>query len=251
MLEIYGLSDIGISRSLNEDSFYCAKNSAGDTLLLVCDGIGGAASGEVASQMAAGIISTLFEKAPVLEKDYEADEWIRMALNKANEQIYAKSMWTRKNRGMGTTAAGALITRKGTYIFNAGDSRVYALYPDGLIQMSEDHSIVQDLINQNKLTREQARNHVQKNTLTNALGVWRLFRVDVNKIKSDYSMLLICSDGLHGYVEENRIRRVLVSRQSLAEKASMLISLANAAGGFDNCTVVLAQKETSHGENSR
>lgn len=246
-MEFYGRTDVGIARSINEDSFYCGQNANGDILVLVCDGIGGAASGEVASSMAVRCISDAFGKAPVFEKDYEADEWIRMVLNKANDAIFSKSMWTRKNRGMGTTASGALICPIGTYIFNAGDSRVYALYEDGLIQMSEDHSYVQKLLNENKITAEEALHHEKRNTLTNALGVWRLFRIDVNKIKADYKALLICSDGLHGYVSERKIERVMEASFPIEEKAAMLIDMANAAGGQDNCTVVLTGKGYGYG----
>lgn len=247
MSEAFGISDIGIARAVNEDSCWYGTNANNDTLLLVCDGIGGAASGEVASQMAVSIISSLFEKAPAFKKDYEADDWIRMALNKANDAIFSKSMWTRKNRGMGTTAAGALICSIGTYIFNAGDSRVYALYSEGLVQMTEDHSYVQALVNENKITPREAANHAKRNTLTNALGVWRLFRIDVNKIKSDYAALLVCSDGLHGYVGLNKIEKVLCSKDSLEEKARTLIDFANASGGRDNCTVVLYGKGKDYG----
>lgn len=246
-MEFYGLTDIGRARTLNEDSFFCGRNQHGDILLLVCDGIGGAASGEVASGMAVKHISEAFMKAPVFKKDYEADEWIRMVLGKANDAIFSKSMWTRKNRGMGTTASGALVCRIGTYIFNAGDSRVYALYDDGLIQMSEDHSYVQELINKKKITPEEALTHEKHNTLTNALGVWRLFRVDVNKIKADYKGLLICSDGLHGYIPERKIERIMESDLVLQEKAQLMIDLANEAGGHDNCTVVLTGSGYGYG----
>lgn len=239
-MDFYAKSDIGIARDLNEDSVLAAVNDNKDILLMVCDGIGGAASGEVASQMAVEIVGTQFEKAPVFHRDYEADEWINMALSKANDAIYAKSMWSRKNRGMGTTASGVLITRIGTYIFNAGDSRVYALYDDGLIQMTEDHSYVQSLLNRHEITMEQAAGHKDKNTLTNALGIWRMFRLDVNKIKSDYQGLLVCSDGLHSYVPKSQIRRVMESHASLEEKAAGLIDMANAVGGRDNCTVIVS-----------
>lgn len=240
MIDVFGASDVGKTRELNEDSFLIQENEHGDQLLLVCDGIGGAASGEVASAMVCQIASEMFEKAPVFTKDYQVDEWIRKTMNKANDSIYAKSMWTRKNRGMGTTVAGCLICEHGTYIFNAGDSRVYALYSDGLIQMSEDHSYVQSLVNENRITTKEARNHEKRSALTNAIGVWRAFRLDVNKIKSNYKALLISSDGLHGYVAENKISRVLESSLSIRQKTGLLIELADQAGGLDNCTVIVS-----------
>ncbi len=248
MIEVYGLTDIGKTRELNEDNYLISSNRHGDQLLMVCDGIGGAASGEVASAMACDIVRESFEKAPYFNKDYEADDWIRRTLTKANDSIYAKSMWSRKNRGMGTTVAGVLICSIGTYIFNAGDSRIYALYEDGLIQMSEDHSYVQTLVNEHKITAREAREHEKRNALTNALGVWRMFRLDVNKIASDYACLLLCSDGLHTYVPEAKIIRTLESPLSLEAKVSLLIDLANAAGGQDNCTVILSGPGKNYGQ---
>lgn len=247
MMEVCGLTDPGISRQQNEDNLLMVSHPDGQILIMVCDGIGGAAAGEVASEMACQIVREQFEKAPVFEKDYQADEWLRRTLTRANDSIYSKSMWNRRNRGMGTTAAGALITPIGTYIFNAGDSRVYALYEDGLIQMSEDHSYVQSLVNENKITAREAKTHEKRNTLTNALGVWRAFRLDVNKIKANYRALLICSDGLHGYVPESKIQRIMESTASLQEQARQLIDLANAAGGPDNITVILTGPGKDYG----
>ena len=241
-MKSFGLSDIGLSRQVNEDSFLITENPNGDLLVAVCDGIGGSAAGEVASNLAVTLLGDQFQEAEPFKKDYEVDEWLRLALNRANDQIFAKSMWSKKNRGMGTTAVGAVITSIGTYIFNVGDSRLYALYEDGLIQMSEDHSVIQSLINQQKITPEEAIHHKKRNTLTNALGVWRVFRIDVNKIKSDYRMLLICSDGLSGFVDDGKIESILSLRAPLEEKSQILIDLANKAGGHDNCTVILVDR---------
>ncbi|WP_273234854.1 Stp1/IreP family PP2C-type Ser/Thr phosphatase [Ileibacterium valens] len=241
-MKSFGLSDIGLSRQVNEDSFLITENPNGDLLVAVCDGIGGSAAGEVASNLAVTLLGDQFQEAEPFKKDYEVDEWLRLALNRANDQIFAKSMWSKKNRGMGTTAVGAVITSIGTYIFNVGDSRLYALYEDGLIQMSEDHSVIQSLINQQKITPKEAIHHKKRNTLTNALGVWRVFRIDVNKIKSDYRMLLICSDGLSGYVDDGKIESILSLRAPLEEKTQILIDLANKAGGHDNCTVILVDR---------
>ena len=241
-MKSFGLSDIGLSRQVNEDSFLITENPNGDLLVAVCDGIGGSAAGEVASNLAVTLLGDQFQEAEPFKKDYEVDEWLRLALNRANDQIFAKSMWSKKNRGMGTTAVGAVITSIGTYIFNVGDSRLYALYEDGLIQMSEDHSVIQSLINKQKITPEEAIHHKKRNTLTNALGVWRVFRIDVNKIKSDYRMLLICSDGLSGYVDDGKIESILSLRAPLEEKTQILIDLANKAGGHDNCTVILVDR---------
>lgn len=242
-MEVYGSSDVGLMREINEDSYYYGTNARDEFCAAVFDGIGGSAAGEVASAMARRILKDQFLKAPKFEKDYEVDEWLRLVLSRANDAIFTKSMWSKKNRGMGTTAVGTLILDIGTYIFNAGDSRLYALYDDGLIQMSEDHSVIQNLINQRKITPEEALTHEKRNMLTNALGVWKFFKIDINKIKSDWKALLICSDGLSSYVKQEHLAKVMAADMSAQKKVNFLIQMAEEAGGHDNCTVIVIQKE--------
>lgn len=243
-MKVYANTDVGCTRKLNEDDFCVLQNQKDDLLAVVCDGIGGAAAGEVASSLAVSTFREEFLKVETFGKDQDVNAWIQNTLDLANERIYQKSMSNRKERGMGTTCVGALITQGNTYIFNVGDSRVYACYDDGLIQMSEDHSVIAQLMKEGKITREEAQNHAQRNTLTNALGVWHVFRVDTNKIEPGYSSLLICSDGLHGYVEHEKIYEVIANRKlSVEKKVDRLISMALQAGGYDNCTVILLENE--------
>ena len=113
-----------------------------------------------------------------------------------------------------------------------------------MIQMSEDHSVIAQLMKEGKITSEEAKTHAQRNTLTNALGVWHVFRVDTNKIESNYKSLLICSDGLHGYVEHDKIFSVIQNKKlSVPKKVDTLISMAIDAGGYDNCTVIVIENE--------
>lgn len=117
---ICSLTDPGKVRPVNEDSHLTMTNVHGDTLAVVCDGIGGSAAGEEASRIAVKTLQDAFKRAPVFEHDYEVDGWIRKVLHKANDQIYNRSMKNRKVRGMGTTAVGVLVASIGTYIFNVG-----------------------------------------------------------------------------------------------------------------------------------
>lgn len=241
---IYGKTDKGNIRSVNEDSYCIVESGCGDWLAAVCDGIGGCASGEQASKLAVQTLTKNFLKTDGFSHDYEVADWIRNTLHKANDAIYSRSMRYKKNRGMGTTAVGCIITSQATYVFNAGDSRIYAQYEDGLIQMSEDHSVIAQLLRENRITPEEAKTHSQRNTLTNALGVWRVFRIDINKIESDWKRLLICSDGLHGYVDGAEIADVMADDALDArEKAEMLVKMANNAGGADNVTVIVCEKD--------
>ena len=243
-MKVCGNTDIGLVRKSNEDDYCVTKNRNGDWLAVVCDGIGGSQAGEVASHIAVNCIYEEFMKAPDLTKDKRVSAFIQESLNKANDKIYTKSMHNKKQRGMGTTCVGVIITKKGTYIFNVGDSRLYALYPDGFIQMSEDHSVIAQLLKEGKLSYEEAKGHAQRNTLTSALGVWRVYRMDLHKIANNFKALILCSDGLHGYVDDSEIEAVLASEIfTLQEKVSILISRANQAGGLDNCTIVILEKE--------
>ena len=138
---------------------------------------------------------------------------------------------------------GVIKAHIGTFIFNVGDSRIYADYNNELIQMSEDHSVIAQLLKEGKITLDEAKSHPQKNTLTNALGVWHVFRIDINKIENTYKYLLV-SSGLHGYVEKKVISDIVHdSSLSLQEKTETLIARANQSGGYDNCTVILMEND--------
>lgn len=236
-------TDRGLTREVNEDNYALIRNERGDLLAAVCDGIGGSKAGEVASQIAVQALQEAFSQAPVFHRDYEVREFIQTALNEANDRIYNQSLFNLALKGMGTTCVGALVCQLGTYIFNVGDSRLYAHYSDGLIQMSEDHSVTGKLVREGKVSQTQALFHPQKNKLTNALGVWKVFRIDVNKIQPDYYQILLCSDGLSGYVRKQDIERVLFTDDSPAQKCENLINRAIMAGGQDNCTVIILEND--------
>lgn len=243
-MKIYANTDVGCKRQINEDDFCLLQNQQDDLLAVVCDGIGGAAAGEVASSLAIHTLRESFLQVDTFTSDAQVNEWIQSSLELANDRIYKKSMSNQKERGMGTTCVGCLITHGKTYVFNVGDSRLYAYYDDGLVQMTEDHSVIAQLIKEGKITKEEAKHHAQKNTLTNALGVWHVFRIDTNRIESNYKALLICSDGLHGYVGHDQIFCVIKDKKmETRQKVDTLLSLAVKAGGYDNCTVILLENE--------
>lgn len=236
-----GNTDVGRARINNEDDYCLTSNSHGDWIGIVCDGIGGSMAGEVASQIATKTMYESFLSAPVFEKDYEVSEWVEHVIQSANKKIYARSHLSKKMKGMGTTIVGIIITKNGSYTFNVGDSRMYAEYCDGFVQMSIDHSYVAQLVSQGTITEEEAKTHPKRNILTNALGVWATVQaITFNKIDSDFRYVLLCSDGLHGYVDENKIEEIVCDPYlPLLEKVNQLIQSANDAGGYDNCTVVL------------
>ena len=146
---------------------------------------------------------------------------------------------------MGTTFCGVMITSFGKMIVNIGDSRAYALYDHSrLTQLTTDHSLVNDMLIHGELTPEEAKTYPKKNILTNALGVWHVFRIDINKIENTYNYLLISSDGLHGYVEKKVISDIVHDESlSLQEKVDTLIARANQSGGYDNCSIILMEND--------
>lgn len=238
-----GRSDIGRARSVNEDSYFIMANEQGCLMGVICDGIGGSKAGEVASSLAIEVLKECFLQVPVFEKDYEVKAFIQTSLNRANDSIYNQALQNPERKGMGTTAVGVFICPLGTYIFNVGDSRIYAVYTDGMVQMSVDHSLIERMIQSGEITAEEASRHAERNRLTNALGIWKVFRIDIDKIDARYEQLLLCSDGLSGYVSNERIESVL-RRPTLeaGEKVDALISLANDAGGHDNITVIVVDE---------
>ena len=135
-----------------------------------------------------------------------------------------------------------------TYIFNAGDSRTYGLYQDDFLCLTEDHSYVADLLKRGEVSEEEAAKHPNRNVLINALGIWNSMRIDINKIKNDWCALLVCSDGLHGYVPEHNIQYVLQSNRNVKDKVDALIKLSLDAGGYDNVSVIVIEKEDGGNE---
>ncbi|MDF9825583.1 serine/threonine protein phosphatase PrpC [Breznakia sp. PF5-3] len=239
---IYGLSDTGLIRKQNQDSYYYSTNVNGESFAIVCDGIGGGNAGDVASQLAKDSLAKSFIEKPVLKSDQKNREWILDAINKANDEVFTQSTKSKELKGMGTTLAGVLFTADATFIFHCGDSRVYAIYED-LISLTEDHNFAADLVSAGEITASEASLHPRGGMLTKALGIWNEVEPTINKIKESYKALLVCSDGLHGFVSSSIIKNILEQNWSIEEKVKELIKASENAGGFDNVTVIIAEKE--------
>lgn len=240
-VRFYGLSDTGLVRAINQDSFCATYNINNDFLAVVCDGIGGGKAGDVASQLACDVMRDAFLKNPDLNNDDKVRRWLKAAIKKANDIIFMQSSSHRSQNGMGTTMVGVIATNCYTYVFNIGDSRAYGLYDD-LIALTEDHNLLNDLIKSNEISPEEAKGHPKRHVLTNALGIWNDVHVDIARIDDDYLMLMLCSDGLHGYVSEKDIKKILLGAKGLKQKTRELIDEALNAGGYDNITVILMDR---------
>ena len=236
---IFGKTDIGKMRSSNQDVFTSQILGDDAGFGIVCDGMGGENGGQIASAIAS---QTIYES---LMKHYQSgltDEQYKdiliSAVSDGNVAVYDESLQNEMYVGMGTTAVVVLMVKNKAYIAHVGDSRVYLLKEGELYQITKDHSIVQTLLEQGKITREEALTHPQKNMITRAIGVSCFVDIDYIEVSNtENSAFLLCSDGLSNTCSDSLIQQVL--KETPAEKiCETLIDLANKAGGIDNITTV-------------
>jgi protein phosphatase len=226
-------TDTGRQRRENEDSAYVHA-----PLFVVADGMGGAQAGEVASRIA---VET-FEQAP--ESSGPPEARLAQLVRDANHRIHDRSRSEQSRAGMGTTLTAAYLDDARLTIAHVGDSRAY-LFRDGeLTRLTQDHSLVDELVRQGKLTEEQAAEHPQRSIITRALGPEPEVDVDTwtYPVRAG-DLLLLCSDGLTSMISEDRVAEILTEAHSLQRAADALIREANEAGGRDNITVVLSRFE--------
>jgi protein phosphatase len=226
-------SDTGLQRRENEDSAYASA-----PLFVVADGMGGAQAGEVASRLAI----EAFERG--LTEDGTAEERLVERVRDANRRIYELSRAESGREGMGTTLTAAYLDNGELAIAHVGDSRAYLFRGGELTRLTRDHSLVDELVRQGKLTEEQAAEHPQRSIITRALGPEADVEVDTfTYAVQSGDLLLLCSDGLTSMISEDAVAQVLGSTESLSDAAKALIAQANEAGGRDNITVVLFRVE--------
>jgi protein phosphatase len=227
--EFHG-SHTGRQRRENEDSLY-----ARSPLFAVADGMGGAQAGEIASRIA---VETLGGGVP--EGDGAVEDRLAQLVHEANERIHELSRTDERRAGMGTTMTAVLVGEDDVTIAHVGDSRAY-LYRDGtLARLTRDHSLVEELLAQGKLTPEEASAHPQRSVITRAVGPEASIEVDTQTAAArDGDVFLICSDGLTTMIDEPAIAALLGRAGSLEDAGRALIDAANDAGGRDNITVVL------------
>jgi serine/threonine protein phosphatase PrpC len=233
-------TDTGRQRRDNEDSAFARA-----PVFVVADGMGGAQAGEVASRIAV----EAFEHG--LPGDGNPEERLATRVREANNQIYERSRADRGRAGMGTTLTAAYVDDAHVAIAHVGDSRAY-LFRDGTLQrLTQDHSLVDELVRRGKLTEEQAAEHPQRSIITRALGPEPDVEVDTWTYPArPGDVVLLCSDGLTSMISEERVREILATHENLDAAADALIGEANEAGGRDNITVVLFRLEEADGEDA-
>ena len=236
-INFVGKSHSGLKRTNNEDCFM-VRSELG--FCLVADGMGGAAAGEIASRIFAETTLELFSSSAG-RSEKETIELVQRAFNFANERILSHVKKNPHHKGMGCTAELMAFSDKGFVIGHMGDSRTYCLRNGQLKQLTLDHSLVQNQIDQRLITPAEARNHPLRNVILRAVGIKKKLALDlVRGITFSGDLFLLCSDGLSDMIDDDRIRNILFSTAPLLQKVEKLIESANAAGGYDNITVVLA-----------
>ena len=237
MIAYHGATDVGNIRPNNEDIYLINETRH---YCLVADGMGGAAAGEVASKIFADTAKAVLDEYDG-EAETEAIIKVQKTFNLANKKILNHVQHNPQDHGMGCTAELLVFFNSGFVVGHVGDSRAYRLKKNGFKQLTKDHSLVQEQLDQGLISLEQARQHAMRNVILRAVGVNDAITIDVIKgRKSTGDLFLLCSDGLTDMVEDTHISKILSENRPLKDKSSELIALAKAAGGKDNVTVVLA-----------
>lgn len=237
-MRIFSKTDKGRVRSDNQDAYFAGRISDNAVFAVVCDGMGGANAGNVASENAVRHISEYIIRSYRDSMDIsELEKTVRNAVTSANIELFDMSASEQSLSGMGTTAVIALIKNGEAVIANVGDSRIY-LVNDEIKQLTRDHSVVQSLIESGKITPEDAKFHPRKNVITRAIGAEGSVTADSSVIRLNRGdSLLLCTDGLSNYLDDNEILSVF-KNTDISAVPEALVEKANLNGGGDNITVV-------------
>ena len=237
---VFAKTDIGKAREKNQDYYYVSEENDEPKIYILADGMGGYKGGEVASKLATDSVKKYIQSNfDSMIKDKESIlKLIASAVEYANMVVYEKSKETQELEGMGTTLEVCLIYNNKAYIGHVGDSRVYRIRNEVIRKLTKDHSYVQQLIEDKKITREEAKTHPKKNKITRALGCTPYVEPDLrarNFEKGD--IFILCSDGLTNMVDEKQIYEII--KEDIQMAAERLVDEANQAGGYDNITVII------------
>ena len=237
---VFAKTDIGKVREQNQDYYYISEETSEPKIYILADGMGGYKGGEIASKIATESVKNYIQNnfVNITKEKEEILKLIANAVEYANMVVYEKSKEDTELEGMGTTLEVCLIYNNKAYIGHIGDSRIYRIRKDVIRKLTKDHSYVQQLVEDKRITREEAKTHPKKNMLTKALGCTPYVEPDLrarNFEKGD--IFIMCSDGLTNMVEEKQIYELI--KQDINKATDNLINVANDAGGYDNITVII------------
>lgn len=240
-MQSWGLTDPGCVRKQNQDAFRIEKLDRSNLLCVVCDGMGGAKSGNIASTLAVEVFAEEIRRCWVPGMDQEkTDQMLRSAVKLANFTVFDQSAQFEEFDGMGTTLVAVLVQGRKATVVNVGDSRAYLIDRNGIRQITKDHSLVQLMVDRGELTAEVAKSYPGKNFITRAIGtepvvMCDIFHRDLNK--GDF--LLLCSDGLSNLMDDQEILFEVVHGVNKQRCCKRLLSIAKNRGAPDNVTSVL------------
>ena len=240
-MRYWGLTDAGCVRKQNQDTYLMEQLDRHSGIFVVCDGMGGAKSGNVASSLAAEVfVQDIKRNFSTLMDREKADIMLRSAAKLANFTVYDQSVQVEDFNGMGTTLVAVLIRGRKATVINVGDSRAYGITSEGIYQLSTDHSVVQMMVDRGELTPEAAKSYPGKNLITRAIGTEPMVMCDIfhtDLEKGDY--VLLCSDGLSNMMDDQEILFEVVHGADPSRCCQRLLDIAKNRGAPDNVTSVL------------
>lgn len=240
-MQAWGMTEPGMVRTQNQDDYRILKLGREQMLVMVCDGMGGARSGNIASAMAVDVFTEEVKRtARANMKQEKIDLMLRSALELANKAVHEQSQLSEEYQGMGTTLVAAFIQKDHVTVANVGDSRAYLFNRDGVSLMTTDHSLVELMVQRGELTREAAKNHPGKNLITRAVGTEDAVECDLyhsSLAKGD--CVLLCSDGLSNLLSDQEMLFEVVHGIRRSDCCQRLMNIANFRGSPDNVTIVL------------
>ena len=240
MIHAWGLTDKGAVRTQNQDGFYLDVPSERLAVGVVCDGMGGARAGNIASLVAVETFVDALKAAPQGEEQPAAV--LSRAAEAANAAVFHRAATDPDCRGMGTTMVAALVVERMAYLLNIGDSRAYHVNDQGIARLTRDHSVVEDMVARGDITPEEARNHPRKNLITRALGSEEHIRADLyEKELQPGDFLLLCSDGLSNIVTDQELLYEVIHGGEPSDCCRRLVDITLSRGAPDNVTAVLLQ----------
>ena len=245
MMHVWGVTDIGLVRKENQDAYLVRERTeSGHTICVVCDGMGGAAGGQLASKIATETFTSELEK--VLTQEMTSEQLIAAssyAVALANEAIEAAACEKEEYQNMGTTLVAAVSYEDGVVVTNVGDSRAYHITPNGITRISKDHSLVERMVDLGNITAEEARHHPNRNLITRALGPDPVAECDgyiTPLLPGEF--LLLCTDGLIDTVTDQEMLFEVIHGGGIDSCLERLMEIAKSQGAPDNVTAVLMQK---------
>ena len=242
-MEIIAMTDIGNVRSINQDYVRYYQKDNQETLVVLCDGMGGHNAGEIASQMVCDDIIERYQDHDLFQNDNDIQTWTNEIINHAHQRVKEKSHESSELEGMGTTVVLALFKGDDVYVSHVGDSRAYMFKNQELLQLTKDDTLVNVLVDSGTISQDEALIHPQKNILLQAVGVSDVLKISFIKKEFKESLILICSDGLYNSLSEEQLVDILQKKVSLEMLGKELMNAANTFGVNDNIGFAMIRKE--------